>query len=98
MSENSNRKILIGILICLIIIALKPTSYSDYSDFPDSLDVYNDEGKTVIQLAENRIAIVDTNTNSGTQGEVFVFEFDESKGSFDLISSYDYLEAIYDEE
>lgn len=56
------------------------------------------ENKTVIQLAENRIAIVDTSTNSGTQGEVFVFEYDENKATFDLISKYDYLEAIYEAE
>jgi tmRNA-binding protein len=35
--------------------------------------------ESVVQLSENRIAIVDTNINSGMRGEVFVLEFDETK-------------------
>ena len=100
MSDKSNRNIFIGMLICLIFIAIKPASSfdSDFdSDFLDSFDVYNYEGETVVQLAENRIAIVDTNMNSGNQGKVLVLEFDESNETFDVIGRYDYLEDIYEE-
>lgn len=100
-SDKNNRNILIGILVCLIIIALKPVSSfdSDFdSDFLDSFDVYNDKGKTVVQLAENRIAIVDTNENSAYQGKVLVLEFDGRKETFDAIGRYDYFEALYEEE
>lgn len=97
MSEQNNRKILIGILICLIIIALKPTSYID-SNYPDSFDVYNqNEAETVIQLADNRIAIVDTNEYSSNQGKIIVLEFDESNETFDVIGRYDYLEDLYED-
>lgn len=97
MSEQNNSKILIGILICLIIIALKPTSYVD-SNYPDSFDVYNqNEAEKVIQLTDNRIAIVDTNEYSANQGKIIVLEFDESNETFDVIGRYDYLEDFYED-
>jgi hypothetical protein len=60
MQEKSKTTILIGILICFIVIALKPVpSFNNNApDFPSY------EGESVVQLAENRIAIVDTGINS----------------------------------
>lgn len=87
MSDKTTKIVMIGILICLIIIAFKPVP-SFYSNFPTSLDVLS--GETVVQLAENRIAIVDTNINSGMRGEVFVLEFNEGEKTFDLIGRYNY--------
>ena len=45
-------------------------------------------GESVVQLSENRIAIVDNNFNSGTYGEVFVLEFIEDEKTFELIGRY----------
>ena len=73
----------------MIIIALKPVSsfQSDFeSEFPSPTDVSN--GESVVQLSENRIAIVDNNFNSGTYGEVFVLEFIEDEKTFELIGRY----------
>jgi hypothetical protein len=91
MSDKSNRKIMIGILICLVLIALKPTP-SFHSNFPSSLDVNDYNGETVVQLAENRIAIVETDLNSGMRGEIFVLEFNENEETFDLIGRYNYVD------
>jgi hypothetical protein len=89
MTDKTNKILLVGILICLIIIAYKPVP-SFQSNIPSSLDVSN--GETVVQLSENRIAIIDTNLNSGMRGEVFVLEFNEDKKSFDLIGRYNYVD------
>lgn len=78
---------MLGILICLIVIALKPVP-SFQSEFPSSVDV--SAGESVVQLGENKIAIIDTRFNSGMRGEVFVLEFNEEKKTFDLIGRYNY--------
>ncbi|EKN63703.1 hypothetical protein P9E76_20195 [Schinkia azotoformans] len=92
MSDQATKRIMVGILICLIIIALKPVPsfQSNYPDFPSSLDVNN--GEAVVQLSENRIAIVKSDINSGMHGEIFVLEFNEAKKSFDLIGRYNYAD------
>lgn len=98
MADQSTKKIMVGILICLIIIALKPVPsfQSNFPDFPSSLDVNN--GETVVQLSENRIAIVDTNGNSGRRGEIFVLEFNEDKKVFDLVGRHNYVNFFYNKQ
>ncbi|WP_098744872.1 hypothetical protein [Paenibacillus sp. EZ-K15] len=93
MQEKSKSSILIGILICLIIIALKPVPSFNYNapDFPSY-------GESVVQLAENRIAIVDTDINSGMRGEVFVLEYNENKKTFDPIGRYNYVDFFRNPE
>ena len=90
MSDKTIKSLMTGILICLLLIALKPVP-SLQSDFPSSLDI-NNNGETVVQLAENRIAIVDTSLNSGMHGEVFVLEFNEIEKTFELIGRYNYVD------
>jgi hypothetical protein len=92
MSDKSTKNIMIGILICLIVIALKPVP-SFQSEFPSSVDV--SAGESVVQLGENRIAIVDNNLNSGMRGEVFVLEFNKDKKTFDLIGRYNYVDFFH---
>ena len=87
---------MIGILVCLVIIALKPTP-SFQSDYPSSLEVSDYSGETVVQLAENRIAIVDTNIDSGMRGEVLVVEFDESNKNFKVLGRYNYINELFNE-
>ena len=89
MVDKQNKKIMLGILICLIIIALKPVP-SFQSDFPPSLDF--PIGESVVQLGENRIAIIDTALDSGMRGEVVVLEFNETEKTFDLIGRYNYVD------
>jgi hypothetical protein len=78
----------LGILICLINIALKPVPQFNYN----APQTQSSSSESVVQLSENRIAIVDTNINSGMRGEVFVLEFDESKKTFNLIGRYNYAD------
>ncbi len=92
MSDKSTKNIMIGILICLIVIALKPVP-SFQPEFPSSIDVL--AGESVVQLGENRIAIVDNSLNSGMHGEVFVLEFSEDKKTFDLIGRYNYIDFFH---
>ncbi|WP_106769638.1 hypothetical protein [Paenibacillus faecalis] len=87
MQEKRKSTILIGILICLIIIAFKPVPSFNNND-PDPNPSFVTE--TVIQLAENRIAIVETETNSGLSGEVIVLEFNEDQRTFVPIGRYNY--------
>ncbi|GAB6930630.1 hypothetical protein JCM10914A_46130 [Paenibacillus sp. JCM 10914] len=93
MQEKSKSTILIGILICLIIIALKPVP-SFNNNVPDPSFV----SESVVQLAENRIAIVETETNSGLSGEVIVLEFNEDKKTFEPIGRYNYLDFFRNPE
>jgi hypothetical protein len=96
MSDNTNKIILIGILISLIIIAFKPVPSFHSPDpvhFPSSFEVYN--GEKVVQIGENRIAIVDTDFISGMRGEIIVLEFNEEKSSFDVIGRYNYIDDFF---
>ncbi|MCF6138293.1 hypothetical protein [Pseudalkalibacillus berkeleyi] len=99
MPERSNRNIFIGILICLIFIALKPVPSLDVNQMPDnhSHDSYQvvDEGERVVQLGENRIAIIETKLHSGNRGDILILEFNEEKKIFEKIGKDNYLEDFH---
>lgn len=82
--------LLAGILICLLIIARKPVPSFSYSSPPPPTPI--EPGETVIQLAPNRIAVVDNRSNSGMHGIVLVFQFDEAKKTFDFVGQYNYAD------
>jgi hypothetical protein len=89
MSQKIRDLVMVGILICLVIIALKPTPSYSFQSPPVS--VSNDQtGESVVQLSENKIAVVKTNTNSGMHGQILVFEFDEKAKTFRFIGHYNY--------
>lgn len=71
MSNKLKDLILIGIFVCLLIIALKPVPQLNVNQ-PNA----HIPGETVVQLAPNRIAIVETNNNSGMFGTILVFDYD----------------------
>jgi hypothetical protein len=82
---------MVGILICLILIALKPTPSFE-------MPYYNHDypaNESVVQLAENRIAIVDTSINSGRRGEIIVLEYDEELERFKEKGRHNYLDFFY---
>ena len=94
MSDKTIKSLMTGILICLLLIAFKPVP-SFQSNFPSSLNVNDyDTGETVVQLAENRIAIVDTNLYSDMHGEVVVLEFNEIEKTFELMGRYNYIDVF----
>ncbi|WP_339216803.1 hypothetical protein [Ornithinibacillus sp. FSL M8-0202] len=90
--EKTN-KILIGILICLILLVLKNNSETSYTpSFPSQVDV--NTGESVVQLGDNKIAIVNTEYYTENYGEILVLEFNEDKRTFEFISNYNYFEEI----
>lgn len=93
MQEKIKTNILIGILICLIIIALKPYPQNNEPDIPSP-----SVSESVIQLAENRIAIIETETNSGLSGDIIVLEFNEDRKTFEPIGRYNYLDFFKNPE
>ncbi|GAA3402143.1 hypothetical protein ACFFNY_03635 [Paenibacillus hodogayensis] len=94
MKTEGNLKsiLLMGILICLAIIAFKPTPELSLNSPPQSY--ITTEGETVVQLGENKIAIVDTRANSGLRGQIIVLEFDVEKKSFNQIGNFNYLNSF----
>ncbi|AZR74694.1 hypothetical protein BBF96_15740 [Anoxybacter fermentans] len=83
MSERIKGLVLVGILICLVIIAFKP---APQLNIQPAINL----GDSIIQLGPNRIAIVETNINSGLYGTVLVFDFDDKTGTFNLVGKFNY--------
>ncbi|WLR42577.1 hypothetical protein LC087_18135 [Bacillus carboniphilus] len=100
MSDQTTKRIMIGILICLIIIILEPNNYNDDHYYPDFLDadVTTDvENDTVIKMGENKIGIIDTNKMSDRYGEIIVLQFNEDTKKFKHIGDYNYADEMYGE-
>ncbi len=87
MTEKFKTLLLFGIFLSLVFIALKPVPQFSYNA-PQEVPT----GETVVQLSENRIAIVDSSINSGMRGEVLVLEFVENEKTFNLIGRYNYVD------
>lgn len=92
MDKHSNR-VLIGIFLCLIVIALKPVPSFDST--PNSHITVDDyKGEEIVQLSDNRIAIIDARWNSGDHGKIIVLQFNEDTHKFEAISADNYLQYI----
>lgn len=89
MNDKFNKMILIGILICLIIIALKPNITQVSSPDPN---INVSSGEEIIQLAPNRIAVVDNNINSGMRGTILIFDYDNNTNKFSYRGSMNYAD------
>lgn len=90
MNDKFSKCILAGILICLMIIAFKPNN--QVSSSTPYIDVSG--GEAIVQLAPNRIAVVDNNHNSGMRGTVLVFDYDSNTKSFSYAGSMNYADYI----
>lgn len=93
MGEGVKNLTMLGILICLAIIAFKvPEPHHvpsiDFPGFPASIDT---NGETVVQLSENIIAIVDLSVYSGGRGNITVLEFNSEEKSFELLGNFNYI-------
>lgn len=91
MNDKFSKLILTGILICLIIIAFKPNDIQVSSPNPN-INISAETGEEIIQLAPNRIAVVDNRTNSGMRGTVLVYEYNSSKKTFEFIGNFNYAD------
>jgi hypothetical protein len=89
MNDKFVKVVLVGILICLLIMA----SNSGKTQEPLSnqrIDLSS--GEEIIQLAPNRIAVVDNRSNSGLRGTVLIFDYDSSTKKFNYAGSMNYAD------
>ena len=89
MNDKFSKVILVGIFICLLIIALKHNSSVQVSP---NANIDISSGEEIIQLAPNRIAVVDNSNNSGMRGTILVFDFDSNTKSFNFVGAFNYAD------
>lgn len=89
MSDKFTKVILTGILICLIIIAVKPNRETISVPTPN---VNIDNMQQFVQVAPNRIGIVDSGIQTGYSGQLIIFDFDPESKNFKYIET---LNASY---
>ena len=94
MSNRIQTATLVGILVFLAIIAFKPVPQLSVNGQPQvsQPQVINqiNPGQSIIQLGPNRIAVVDTRSNSGLYGAILVFDYNEGKHTFDFTGKFNY--------
>lgn len=80
--------ILSGILVCLVVIAFKLNA-NDNGQLPaPNVDITN-QGERVVQIAPNRVGVVDTGFISGWE-QLVVFEYNPDTKKFEVVSSLIY--------
>jgi hypothetical protein len=89
MNDKFTKLILIGILLCLIVIG--NNSMNNQSATPNS-NININAGEQVIQLAPNRIAVIDNRNNSGMRGTILIFDYDSNDKKFNYIGSMNYAD------
>jgi hypothetical protein len=89
MNDRYTKVILTGILICLIVIAFKPNKENATVPTPN---VNIDNMQQFVQIAPNRIGIVDNGTHTGYRGQLIIFDFDPDSKTFKYVET---LKASY---
>lgn len=89
MTDKFAKIILTGILICLIIIAFKPNDKGITTSTPN---VNIENMQQFIQIASNRIGIVDSGIHTGYRGQLIIFDFDPNLKTFKYVET---LKASY---
>lgn len=87
-NDNFTKAILLGILACLIVIAFKINPEENIQTPAPNVDVHNQGGR-VVQIASNRVGVVDTGIHSGWE-QLVVFEYNPDAKTFDVVSSLTY--------
>lgn len=89
MSDKFTKVMLTGILICLVVIAFKPDKENVTIPTPN---VSIDNMQQFVQIAPNRIGIVDSGTHTGYSGQLIIFDFDSDSKTFKYVET---LNASY---
>jgi hypothetical protein len=89
-NDNFVKLILSGILICLAVIAFKPSEKYVQAPTPN---VNVDNHSRFIQISPNTIGVVDTGHNSGKE-QLVVFEYDTKSKLFKVVTALDYREIF----
>ncbi len=87
MKDNFIKLILSGILICLLVIAFKISNKNDVKYPSQNVDVDN-RGR-VVQIAPNRVGVIDTGSGSGWE-QLVIFEYNPNTKSFNVVSNLPY--------
>lgn len=77
-----------GILLCLIVIAFKLNTKENTQLPIPNVNVDN-QGGNVVQIAPNRIGIIDTGDSSGWE-QLVIFEYNPDTKKFEVVSSLPY--------
>jgi|CeladaMinimDraft_18_1061708.scaffolds.fasta_scaffold00093_10 hypothetical protein len=86
MQDRFTKVVLSGILVCLILIAVK--SNDSHISVPVPM-VSVESNDRFVQLAPNIIGIMDKGTNSGKE-QLVIFKYDEEANSFEWLTTLDY--------
>ena len=84
MNDKFTKVILAGILICLIVIAFKPNKENVTVPTPN---VNIDNMQQFVQIAPNRIGIVDSGVHTGIRGQLIIFDFDADTKTFKYVET-----------
>jgi hypothetical protein len=87
-NDNFTKALLICILACLIVIAFKMNSRGYIQSPTPNVDV-NNQGGRVVQIAPNRVGVIDTGNGSGWE-QLVVFEYNPDTKTFEVVSSLTY--------
>lgn len=89
MKNDVFRKVILsGILICLIVIAFKLNTNENVQQPTPNVEV-NNQGGRVVQIAPNRVGVIDTGHGSGWE-QLVVFEYNPETKDFEIVSSLTY--------
>ncbi|MEN6461800.1 MAG: hypothetical protein ABFC94_10575 [Syntrophomonas sp.] len=87
--DKFTKTLLVGILLCLVVIAFKPNN-NQITSTSTNPNINISSGEAIIQLAPNRIAVVDNRNNSGMGGTILVFDYDTNTKKFNYVCSMNY--------
>lgn len=99
MMDRFTKIILVGILLCLIIIAGNSSSTStQYISSPSSSPNINVTTRDIIvQISPDRIGVVDQGNNSGYR-QLLIFDYDNQAKTFKYQGTLTYEEYLYHPE
>lgn len=84
MNDKFVKVILSGILVCLMVIAFKSNKENIITPTPN---VNIDNMQQFVQIAPNRIGIVDTGIHTGNRGNLIIFDFDADSKTFKYVET-----------
>ncbi|PLT28176.1 hypothetical protein [Peribacillus deserti] len=85
-NDTFMRVILSGIFVCLAIIVFKLNS-DEPTHLPTPNVEVDNQGGRVVQIAPNRVGVVDTGSGSGWE-QLVIFEYNEAAKKFEVVSSF----------
>jgi hypothetical protein len=89
LNDSLSKFLLTSILVCLLILVFRP-NVQPQPFIPTPEVTIQDSNTTVIKLEGDKIAVIDTNRNSGLGGTMLIFELNKTTNSFEFIGQSSY--------